>query len=160
MAKMGSAMSPALEFRRLTGSNPFGDLYEFQRGLGRFLNEAFSAGAEAAPLSTWTPRADIHETTDAFHISLELAGINREDIKVNWENNQLTVSGERRFEKDVKEENYHRVERTFGQFFRAFSLPPNVNAEAINAEYKDGVLRLTLPKKEEAKPKQIQVKVS
>lgn len=92
-------------------------------------------------------------------IKVELPEISREDVKVSLNENVLSISGERRVENEEKRENYHRVERTYGQFFRSFTLPQNVNVDAINAQVKDGVLRLTLPKKEEAKPKQIEVKV-
>lgn len=80
-------------------------------------------------------------------------------MKVSLNENTLSINGERRVENEEKRENYHRVERSYGQFFRSFTLPPNVNGDAINAQFKDGVLRLTLPKREEAKPKQIEVKV-
>ena len=78
---------------------------------------------------------------------------------MNLDNNVLSISGERKFEHEEKRDGYQRVERSYGQFYRSFTLPPNVNVEAINAEVRDGVLRLTLPKKEESKPKQIQVKI-
>ena len=85
--------------------------------------------------------------------------MNKKDVQVNLHDNSLSISGERRLENEDKRDGYHRVERTYGQFYRSFTLPPNVNTEAINAQFKDGVLRLTLPKMEEAKPKQISVSV-
>ena len=85
--------------------------------------------------------------------------MSKDDITVSLNENVLAISGERRFENEDKRDSYNRVERSYGQFYRSFTLPPNVNAEAINAEYKDGVLRLSLPKKEEAKPKPISVNV-
>ena len=92
-------------------------------------------------------------------IKVELPEINREDVKVSVHENTLSVGGERRVENEEKRDNYDRIERSYGQFYRSFTLPPNINPEAIGAQFKDGVLRLSLPKKEEAKPKQIEVKV-
>jgi len=92
-------------------------------------------------------------------IKLDLPEINRDDVKVSLNENTLSISGERRFENEQKRENYHRVERSYGQFYRSFTLPPNVDRTSIDAKFKDGVLKLTLPKREETKPKQIEVKV-
>ena len=91
---------------------------------------------------------------------MELPEVSKEDIKVSLNENVLSISGERRFENEDKRDGYHRVERNYGQFYRSFTLPPNVNAEAIDAQYKDGVLRLSIPKKEEAKPKAISVNIN
>lgn len=110
-------------------------------------------------LKAWTPPVDVYEDENSFLIKMELPEVNRDDVKVNLKDNTLSISGERLVENEEKRENYHRVEGSYGQFYRSFMLPPNVDTAAINAQFKDGVLRLTLPKKEEAKPKQIEVKV-
>lgn len=112
-----------------------------------------------APLSTtaWNPSVDIFENDNEVVIKAELPGMNAKDIEVKLENNVLVLRGERRFEKEAKEENYHRVEREYGTFSRSFSLPVAVDADKVTAEYKDGILRIVLPKKEEIKPKPIKI---
>jgi HSP20 family protein len=139
--------------------DPFREFLDLQRGINRLFQDT-AATTEAPGLGTWTPAVDLYEDEAAYIIKCELPEVGKEDVKVNLNENVLSISGERRVENEDKRDNYHRIERSYGQFYRSFSLPPNVNPEAINAEFKDGVLRLTLPKKEEAKPKQIQVKVS
>ena len=110
-------------------------------------------------LSTWTPAVDIAEQENEYLVKLELPGINKDDVKITVESNVLTVRGEKKQDQEVKEDNYHRVERTYGSFQRSFRLPNTVRAERIDASYKDGILTISLPKAEEAKPKQIEVKV-
>ncbi|PYP90026.1 MAG: heat-shock protein Hsp20 [Blastocatellia bacterium AA13] len=128
--------------------------------MNRVLADAFGARErETSTLSAWTPAVDVYEDEGAYLIKAELPEINKDDVKVSLDKNVLTINGERRLENEEKRDNYHRVERNYGQFFRSFTLPPNVNIEAIAAEFKDGMLKLTLPKKEEAKPKQIEVAV-
>ncbi|MBI4472281.1 MAG: Hsp20/alpha crystallin family protein, partial [Acidobacteria bacterium] len=106
---------------------------------------------------TWSPAVDIFETEGEIVVKAELPGMGRKDITLNLENNVLTLRGERRFEKETKEENYHRIERSYGGFSRSFSIPSMVDEEKIRADYKDGVLSIVLPKKEQAKPKQIRI---
>ncbi len=103
---------------------------------------------------------DIYENGDNLVLKAELPGINPDDVEVRVEDNTLYLKGERKFEKEVKEENYHRVERAYGTFARTFSLPNSIDSEKVAANYKDGVLTLTLPKREEAKPKTIKINVS
>jgi len=158
MAKIGTQMAPARAFRAMS-ANPIRELFELQRGINQLFDESFGAPREDTALKAWTPAVDVYEDQDSFLIKVDLPEIGREDVKVNLNENILSISGERRVENEEKRENYHRVERSYGQFYRSFTLPPNVNPEAINAQFKDGVLRLTLPKKEEAKPRQIDVKV-
>jgi HSP20 family protein len=112
-----------------------------------------------APLSTraWNPAVDVFENGNEVVFKAELPGMNAKDIEVNFENNVLTIKGERRFEKEAKEENYHRVEREYGNFSRSFTVPAPVDGEKIVAEYKDGVLKVVLPKREETKAKAIKV---
>lgn len=107
----------------------------------------------------WAPTADVVETKDALLIKAELPGMTEQDITVQVENGVLTIEGERKLEKDTEEKGYRRIERSYGSFFRTFMLPPNVQSEKIAANYVNGVLELTIPKKEEAKPRTIAVDV-
>jgi HSP20 family protein len=109
---------------------------------------------------TWTPACDIYETANEVVLKAELPEVKKEDVKVLLENNVLILRGERKFEEKTDLENYHRVERQYGEFVRSFTLPMFVDATKINAEFKEGVLIVTLPKHEETKPKHINVKVS
>jgi HSP20 family protein len=114
------------------------------------------------PSSTteWNPAVDIFETENEVVIKAELPGMEAKDIDIRLENNVLTLKGERRFLSEAKEENYHRVEREYGTFSRSFSLPSAVKEDKIKAEYKDGMLRVMLPKKEEVKPKAIKIEAA
>lgn len=160
MAKTGTQMAPSRAFRNFVTYDPFRDMFDLQRKLNQlFEGNRQNSSNESVALNTWTPAVDIYEDEHAFLIKLELPEVSRDDVKISFHENTLSISGERRFENEDKRDGYHRVERSYGQFYRSFTLPPNVNAETINAQFKDGVLRLTLPKKEEAKPKQIQVSI-
>ena len=112
-----------------------------------------------SPLSTtaWNPVVDIFENDNEVVVKAELPGMNAKHIEVRLENNVLMLKGERRFEKETKEENYHRVEREYGTFSRSFALPTTVNGDTVTAEYKDGILKIVIPKKEEIKPKPIKI---
>jgi HSP20 family protein len=112
---------------------------------------------EPAATTSWSPSVDIFETEGDIVVKAELPGMDRKDITLHLENNVLTLRGERKFEKETKEENYHRIERSYGNFSRSFSIPTTVDEEKIRADYKDGVLKIILPKKEQAKPKQIKI---
>jgi HSP20 family protein len=114
---------------------------------------------EDSTLMAWTPAVDISEHDDEYLVKVELPGVNKEDVKITLESNILTIRGEKKQEKETKNENYHRVERNYGSFQRSFTLPTVVKSDKIDAVYKDGVLSISLPKAEEAKPKQIEVKV-
>ncbi|HYV05236.1 MAG TPA: Hsp20/alpha crystallin family protein [Blastocatellia bacterium] len=132
----------------------------FEMPFNRFLEGLNSPFAEEAfPLTRWAPACDIYETPKEVVVKAELPGLKKEDVNVSIENNLLTIYGERKFEEETKKDNYHRVERTYGEFMRSFTLPTFVDFDKINAEFKDGILMLTLPKREEAKPKQIEVKI-
>ncbi|MFP5262110.1 MAG: Hsp20/alpha crystallin family protein [Blastocatellia bacterium] len=160
MAKTGTQLAPSRAFRNFMTVDPFRELLNLQRGINQlFDNSVGQNSGEGVALSTWTPAVDIYEDESSFIIKLEMPEVNREDVKVNLHENTLSISGERRLENEDKREGYHRVERSYGQFYRSFTLPPNVNTEGINAQFKDGMLRLSIPKKEEAKPKQIEVNV-
>ena len=113
-----------------------------------------------AELATWAPVVDIYETESELVVKADLPGFQDKDIDVRVENNMLTIRGERKFDKDVNEDNYLRVERAYGSFIRSFSLPNTVSSENIRAEYRNGVLTLHMAKLEESKPKQIKVNIS
>ena len=158
MAKTGTQIAPLRTFRAIS-ADPFRELFDLQRGINQLFGESFGSPSENVALKAWAPAVDVYEDENAFLIKAELPEVNRDEVKVSLNENTLSISGERRVENEEKRENYHRVERSYGQFYRSFTLPPNVNAEAINAQFKDGVLRITLPKRDETKPKQIEVKV-
>jgi HSP20 family protein len=139
---------------------PFRGLSTLQDQFNRLFNESFRNHSEESALTTWAPPVDIYETPNELVVKADLPDVNEKDIDVRVENNLLTIRGERKFEKSVSEENFLRVERTYGAFSRSFSLPNTVNAEAIAAEYKNGVLTVTLPKREESKPRQVKVTVN
>jgi HSP20 family protein len=139
---------------------PFRGLSTLQGQFNRLFSESFRNQAEESALTTWAPAVDIYETPNELVVKADLPDVDEKDIDVRVENNLLTIRGERKFEKSVSEENYLRVERTYGTFSRSFSLPNTVNAEKIGAEYKSGVLTVTLPKREESKPRQVKVTVN
>jgi HSP20 family protein len=143
----------------LSKFNPFQDLMALQQRVNRLFEEAFPSERAELSWTAWTPAVDVYEDTEAILIEADLPGLTKEDVKVSLENNVLTIHGERKLSREDKRDNYHRVERAYGSFTRSFTLPSNVDAQRIGAEFKDGVLRLQLPKREEAKPKQIEVKV-
>jgi HSP20 family protein len=123
----------------------------FSSNLTRFFND------EGIARGAWSPNVDIYENKDQIVIEAELPGMNREDFDLSVENNVLTLYGERRFEKKSEGDNYHRVERSYGSFSRSFTLPQSVSAEGANAEFRNGVLRVSLPKREEVKARKIQI---
>jgi HSP20 family protein len=139
---------------------PFRGISTLQDQFNRLFNESFRNHPEESALTTWAPAVDIYETPNELVVKADLPDVNEKDIDVRVENNLLTIRGERKFEKSVSEENYLRVERTYGAFSRSFSLPNTVNPESIGAEYKNGVLTVTLPKREESKPRQVKVTVN
>jgi HSP20 family protein len=143
---------------------PFRDLQAVQDRLNRVFDDAFRGTPrgnddEWALGGSWAPSVDIFEHEGNLVLKAELPGVDPKDVDVRVENNVLTLRGERKFESEVKRDKYHRVERAYGTFSRSFTLPNVVDTEKIKAEYKDGVLQVTLPQREEAKPKQIQVSV-
>jgi HSP20 family protein len=141
---------------------PFRELLASQKEFDRVFREACSPFPGEGELSTrtWAPRVDIYEDANNLVLKADLPGVDPEDVEIKVENGVLYLSGERKFEKDVKEENYHRVERSYGAFSRSFSLPSSIDSDKVTAEYKDGQLILTMPKREEAKPKTIKISVS
>jgi len=127
--------------------------------LTRMFNDFFARTSQDQNLTTWAPAVDIYEGEHELVVKADLPDVQPEDLDIRVENNILTIRGERKFEKKVDEKNYLRVERAYGSFARSFSLANTVNTDAIKADYKDGVLTLSIPKREEAKPKQIKVNV-
>jgi len=114
-------------------------------------------GEEEVSNQNWVPPVDIQETEEGYRLLAELPGLTRDDINITLENNVLRLSGERKFERDVKKESFHRVERTYGAFSRAFALPQQVNSEGVQASFENGVLTITVPKAEQAKPRKIAI---
>jgi HSP20 family protein len=143
---------------------PFRDLTTLQERMNRLFSESYRTqqGSEDdwALGGTWAPAVDIYEQDHNIVIKAELPGVDPKDVDIRLDNNVLTLKGERKLDSEVKKENYHRVERAYGVFTRSFTLPNTVDANSIKAEFKDGVLRITLPKREEAKPKQIQIQAT
>ena len=141
---------------------PFRDLMNTQREFDRLFKEAFTPffGEGEVSTRTWAPPVDIYETENAIVLKAELPGVDLKDVDIKVEDSTLYLKGERKFEREVNNENYHRVERAYGSFARSFSLPNSINTDKVKAEYKDGLLTLTLPKREEAKPKTIKIDVS
>ena len=140
--------------------DPFRDLRTLQEEVNRLfstnLTRAF--GDEGIGRGAWAPSVDIYENKDQIVLEDELPGMKQEDFDLSIENNVITLRGERKFEKTDETDNYHRVERSYGSFTRSFTLPQTVSAEGANADYSNGVLRVTLPKREETKARRIEVK--
>ena len=145
--------------RTIARFEPFRGVSSLQDQINRLFNETFDRSSQEGSLTTWAPAVDIFETEHELIVKADLPEVKPEDLDIRVENNVLTIRGERKFEKKVTEDKYLRVERSYGSFSRSFSLANTVNTEAIKADYKDGVLTLSIPKREEAKPKQIKVQV-
>jgi HSP20 family protein len=139
---------------------PFRGATALQDQVNRLFNDVFERVGEESSLTAWAPAVDIYETEHELVVKADLPEVDPKDLDICVENNILTIRGERKFEKKVNEDNYLRVERAYGSFARSFTLANTVNSEAIKADYQNGVLTLTIPKKEEAKPKQIKVNVA
>ena len=145
----------------ITRWDPFREFSTLQDRMNRLFRESYGPEGREESLTTtsFAPPVDVYEDEHNVTLKIEVPGIDEKDIDVRIENNVLTVHGERRFEKEEKEENYRRVERQYGSFTRTFTLPTTVDAEKVEANYDKGVLKIALPKKAEAKPKQIKVNV-
>ncbi len=139
--------------------DPFRDLNTLQDRMNRLFEEANRGGRADEPTATtsWSPSVDVFETEESIVVKAEVPGVDPKEIELSLENNVLTLKGDRRFEKETKDENYHRIERSYGGFSRSFSIPALVEEAAIKADYKEGVLTIVLPKTEKARPKQIQI---
>jgi HSP20 family protein len=158
--KSATAMAPRAA-REMGIFDPFRQLQErFNRVFGEGFDPLMrSFGEENWSLSTWAPACDIYENDNEIVVKAELPEVKKDDVHVSFENGVLTIRGERKFSEETKRENYHRLERSYGEFTRSFTLPNFVDTGKINAEFKDGMLRVTMAKREETKPKQIEVKV-
>ncbi len=150
--------------RGLRVLDPWKDIGSLQERINRMIDDTiktlYPTDGEGLEKGTWAPAVDIYETNDSFVVSADLPGLNKDEIQIDLKDNTLTLKGEKKFEEKVSKDNYIRVERAYGSFVRSFTLPQNVDPEKIKAKYKDGVLEVTIPKKEEAKPKQIKVELS
>lgn len=139
--------------------DPFRDLITIREKMNPLFEEAVISRGEEKDLvsSSWTPTVDIFETENELVLSAEVPGINEKDIEIKIEDNTLTLRGERKFENETKEENYHRIERAYGSFYRSFSLPLYINQDIIKAEHLNGVLKIIMPKKPELKPRKVKI---
>jgi HSP20 family protein len=148
----------------LTRWDPFKEMEETQNRLARFLGllpaRPANGDKESLTVAEWAPSVDIVEDDKEWLVKADLPEVKKEDVKVTVENGVLTITGERKFEKEEKDKKYHRIERSYGNFLRSFTLPDTADCAKVNAEFKDGVLKVHLPKNEKAKPKAVEVKVS
>lgn len=144
----------------ITRWDPFRNISALQEQVNRLFEGNFAHNGDHSTLTAWAPSVDVYETENELVIKADLPEVVEKDLDVRVENNMLTIRGERKFEQKVKEENYLRMERSYGTFSRSFSLPNTVDTQAIKAEYTDGVLSVTLPKRVESKPKQVKINVT
>src|SRR5438477_12843916 len=143
----------------LTRLDPFREFSTLQDRMNRLFQQSYGDREEALTTSTFAPAVDVYEDEHNVTLKIEVPGIDEKDIDVRIENNTLTVHGERKIETEEKEENFRRIERQYGSFTRSFTLPSSVDPGQVSANYDRGVLKITLSKKAEAKPKQIKVNV-
>jgi HSP20 family protein len=141
--------------------DPFRDLMSIQNELNQLFGRTYGGEAgERVRGAAWAPPLDVHETADRFVITVELPGLGPDDVEISVEDNVLTLSGERRFYDERSENDFHRIERRFGSFARTLTLPSTADAEGIEASFDAGVLTISVPKREEAKPRKIEVKAT
>jgi HSP20 family protein len=146
-----------------TAWDPFKQIEEMEKRLSTMLGRPLGirdGGKEAMTVTEWSPLVDITEDDKEYLIKAELPEVKKEDVKLTVQDDVLSISGERKYEKEEKGKKYHRVERAYGSFLRSFTLPEDADGTKVSAEYKDGVLKVHLPKSEKAKPKSIEVKVA
>jgi HSP20 family protein len=144
-------------------NDPFGEFARLQDRVNRVFSDAYGRGNDEGLLTSgsWVPPVDIYQNgSQEIVLKVELPDMTREDIDITVDNNTLTLKGEKKFDRDVKEENYHRIERRYGAFSRSFSVPQTVDSAKVAADYRNGVLTIRLPLREEAKPRQIKVDVA
>jgi len=139
--------------------DPFRDMVTLREKMNRLFEDVFTGRSEDKELSasTWAPAVDIFETENELIMTAEVPGIDEKDIEIKIEDNTLSLKGERKFEKETKEENFHRIERSYGSFYRAFTLPNSIDPEKIQAEHENGVLKITMPKRQERKPRKVKI---
>jgi HSP20 family protein len=150
------------QLKQMAKWDPFDELDSFQRRLANAFGVGVRDSGEKDWLSKgqWTPLVDVAEDSNEYAITVELPGVEKEDVKVTVENGTLLIKGERKFESEEKGKQYHRIERAYGSFVRSFALPENAEPDKVGANFKNGMLKITLPKGEAARPREIQVKVS
>ncbi len=150
----------------MTKWNPARELLNVEREFNKMFNSLGSrfglmdsSDLEEYENAVWMPLTDISEDKDNFVLKLDLPGVSKDDVKISFTDGMLNISGERKLEKDTKDAKFHRMERAYGKYFRSFTLPNKIREDKIDAEFKDGQLIITVPKAEEAKPKEIPIKV-
>lgn len=144
----------------ITKWDPFRDIMVLRDRMNRLFEDLVSSPKfEESDIiqSTWSPAVDIYETENELVLTAELPGVDEKDVEIKVEDNTLSLRGERKFEKETREENYHRIERAYGSFYRSFSLPNYVDQEKISAEYENGLLKVRMPKKPEVKPRKVKI---
>ena len=148
--------------------NPFRDLLNVEREFNR-LSKTFDNryglsrkedSDDEYDNAVWTPLTDVYENEDKYELKIDLPGVSKDDLKISYKNGELCISGERKQETEEKDGQYHRIERTFGKYYRSFRLPELIKSDKIDAEFKDGQLTVSIPKAEEAKPKELEIKVN
>jgi len=146
--------------------NPTRELLNIEREFNKLFNsfgKRLGMGEAGSPdeyeNAVWVPLTDIKEDKEKYFLMLDLPGVSKEEVKVGFSNGQLSVSGERKQEKESKDSKFHRVERAFGRYYRSFTLPQKIKEDKIEAEFEDGQLKITVPKAEEAKPKELEIKI-
>ena len=144
----------------ITRWDPFHNPSTLQEQVNRLFEGSLPRRSEQSALTTWAPAVDIYETENELVLKADLPDVSEKDLDIRIESNILTIKGERKFEEKVKEDNYLRVERTYGSFSRSFSLPSTVDNGSVKAEYKNGVLTVELPKRAESKPRQVKITVN
>ncbi len=140
--------------------DPFRDLMTLRDRMNRLFEDVFTSarGEEKDLISgSWTPAVDIYEDENQLVLTAEVPGIDEKDIEIKLEDNTLSIQGERKMEKETKEENYHRIERAYGSFYRSFTLPNYIDQDKIQAEHENGILKITMPKKPELKPRKVKI---
>ena len=149
-------------WRPFNSWEPFDSLLDIQREINKLFDESKSTKGSKGELARvdWTPSVDVHEDKEAYYITADLPGITQKDVEVKLEDDVLTIKGERKFENEDKKDNYHRIERFYGTFQRSFSLPKGTESDKIKANFKNGELKLVVPKSEQTKPKQISISVT
>jgi HSP20 family protein len=139
--------------------DPFRDMVTLRERMNKLFEDMAASRGEEKDLTTssWAPAVDIYETENEVVLTAEIPGIEEKDVEIKVEDNTLTLRGERKFEKETKEENYHRIERAYGSFFRSFTLPNYVDQDKIEAEHENGILKIRMPKRAELKPRKVKI---
>jgi len=137
--------------------DPFRDLVTLRDKMNRLFEDAVRGEEKDLITSSWAPAVDIYETENELVLAAEVPGVEEKDVEISVEDNTLSIRGERKFQKETKEENYHRIERSYGSFYRSFTLPSYVDQERIHAEHESGVLKVHMPKKPEVKPRKVKI---